>query len=115
MNNQNKIVIHEIARDQTFEGHTQGPWYTVHEPDGIDSYYGIHAPIPGGRILVAEAEENADALLIAAAPTLLAENTRLRSALKDLFDHCAECVDDDVLLSWPYSEARAALAQTEQK
>ena len=70
-----------------FEGHTPGPW-TLKKSS--------HSIVRGAKVIASvhnhlhkgmtEAETDANADLIAAAPELLAEREKLRDALQDIYD-----------------------------
>lgn len=73
----------ENANRASMGGHTPPPWKWVEEPGGYPTtnlepdVLQIYQSHGGGRL-----PEDADARLIEAAPELLAENKRLREALK---------------------------------
>lgn len=99
------------APQDGFEGHTPGPWIV----ENVGGGYGQFAIMPWGArerdALLANGvsidalrERNANRALIARAPDLLAENARLRLALKRIDDWASD--DGDAFVC---EIARAAL------
>lgn len=121
------------ARDR-FEGHTPEPWKLDLAEYPTSNDICLRADNGGDEVRIArvlfdvpeigDEEASANARLLLAAPSLLAENARLREALRNLVEQCQRSVDgadepdeqhgdeiQTVLGSSAWKQARAALAQ----
>jgi hypothetical protein len=93
-----------------FEGHTPGPWETATNPDHKEAV--IYAGLRGIASVWAipnSQDYKANALLIAAAPALLAECKRQREQIKVLSAHLASLID-----AYTVTDGKAGASPTER-
>lgn len=111
-----------MSARESYKGHTPLPWRLTEEKGGRRV---IKGGSPETSVCIVESwTKRQDALLMESAPSLLAENARLRKALRNLVEQCQRSVDgadepdeqhgdeiQTVLGSSAWKQARAALAQ----
>lgn len=95
------------------DGFTPGPWEPFNDyAPGVMTPWDVIAP--GPCITIARNVGEANARLIASAPTLLADNERLRKRVADLEEMLDEA-DDELWLTYPNGETNTPAANLRER